>query len=72
MDAVLLKGTFREVDDLVTHFILTCDDESAMFAIKCITMTYGEVLGKTIAFFWRLGGGEVIAGTEKITKLCRQ
>ena len=53
-DAVLLKCTFREVDELVTHFIVTCNDESTVFEIKC--MTYLEVLGKTITFFLGIGG----------------
>ena len=47
-DAVLLKGTFHEVDELITDFIVTCYDESAMFAIKC--MTYGEGFGTTVTF----------------------
>ena len=52
---------FREVDELVKHFIVTCDDESKIFEIKCVM--YGEGLGTTITFSCRLGGGEVIAGT---------
>ena len=31
MDAVLLKGEFREVDELVRHFIVMCNDKSAVF-----------------------------------------
>ena len=50
----LSKGTFREVDELATHFIMTCDDDSASFSIKC--MAYREGLVKTITFFWDLGG----------------
>ena len=49
VDSVLLKGTFHYVDELVTDFIVVCDDESAVFAIEC--MTYGEGLGTTVTFF---------------------
>ena len=54
VDAVLLKGKLQEMDEIVKHFIVTCDDKSAVFAIKC--MRYVEGLGTTAKCFWRLGG----------------
>ena len=36
-EIILLKGTYSEVDELVTHFILMCDEKSNMFEIKCMT-----------------------------------
>ena len=35
-DAVMLKGNFHEVDKLVRHSIVMCDDKSAVFVINCI------------------------------------
>ena len=61
-DTVLLKVMFSEVDELFTHFIVRCDDESAVFAIN--SMTHEEGLRTTVILFL-----EVISGTEKITKL---
>ena len=44
-----------EVEELVTHFITTCDDESSVAAAKSVT--YGKELRAAVAFFLRLGGG---------------
>ena len=53
-DAVWLKGMFCEVDELITHFIVTCNDESDIFSIMCVVC--GEGLVNTVTFFWDLGG----------------
>ena len=55
------EGFAVDVDDLVTHFIVKCDEKYAIFAIKCVM--YIEGLGTTVIFFLEVGGGEVIAGT---------
>ena len=59
-DAVLLKGTFIEVNDIVTHFIVMCYANLTVFSIKC--MTYGEGLGKLSHYFCRLGVCERLYG----------
>ena len=68
VDAVRRICTLCEVDEVVTHFIVTFNAKSAIFAIKC--MIYREGLGTTVTFFWWLGGGggEVLEGTYKISK----
>ena len=49
------------MDEIVTYFIVTFDEEYAILAIKCVM--YIEGLGTTVTFFLEVGGGEVIAGT---------
>ena len=51
------------MDELVTYFIVACNDKSTIIASKC--MMYGEGLGKTVTFFLEVEGGEVVAGTQK-------
>ena len=34
------EGSLCELEDLVTHFIMTCDDEPSMSAAKSVT--YGK------------------------------
>ena len=53
-DAVWWNGMFCEVDELVTHFIVTCDDNSTIFQIDLVM--YREELGTTVTFFWMLVG----------------
>ena len=58
----MVMGTFLEVDELLMHFIVTCDAVYVIFSINY--MMYGYVLGKPSHFYGGWGwGGVVIAGT---------
>ena len=44
-----------EVEELATHFIVACDDESSISA--AISMTYVEVLRAAVTYFLKVRGG---------------
>ena len=47
--AFLVEGSSYEVENLVTHLIVTCDDDTYVSAAK--SLTYRKLLGSTVTFF---------------------
>ena len=47
-------GLSREIQELVTHFVVTCNNEASVAAAK--SATYVEVRRASVAFIWGLGG----------------
>ena len=43
-----------KVQELATHFVVTCDDKASFAATNYVI--YGEGRRATVAYFWRLGG----------------
>ena len=60
--AVRGKGSPSKVEELITYFVVTCNDEASGDAAKYVT--YREVQRASFVFFWRLGGGHHNAHTK--------
>ena len=58
MYVVREKGIFREVEEIVTHFIVTCDDESSLAAPKSVSYIKG--LRAAVAFFLKVKGVNIV------------
>ena len=60
------KGLSIEVEEIVTHFIVTCDDEASITEDK--SMTYTKGLSIAVVFVLEVRGGNIITCAQKITK----
>ena len=49
MYAVRAEGLLRDIQELVMHFIVTCDDEASVTAAKPVT--YREEMNVAVVFF---------------------
>ena len=60
--AVRREGFSSEVEDLVMHFIVTCNDEVSVAADK--SLTYREVLIASVAVLKVIGGNIIICSQK--------
>ena len=60
------EGFPSEVEELVTHFVLTCKDKAYVDAAQSVT--YGNLRGTSIALVSRVRGGYIIMRSQKNTK----
>ena len=63
-------GLSSEVEELVTHFVVTCDDKAYIDADQSVT--YGNLRGTAIALVLRVRGGYIIMCSQKNTKFYNQ
>ena len=55
MYVLMGEGVPIEVEELGTHFVVTCDDKAYVDAAQ--SMTYGNLRGSAIALVLRVRGG---------------
>ena len=68
MYAVRGEGSFSEVQELITQFIVTFDDKASVDEDK--SMAYGEGQREAVTFVLEIKGVNIITCTQKTTKLC--
>ena len=51
-----------DVEKLITHLIMTCNDEASFSAAESVV--YGKLLRATIAFILEVGGGNILTLTK--------
>ena len=57
------KACLAEVEELVMHLIMKCNDEPSVSAAKSVT--YGKGLRETITFILKVSGGNIVTCTQR-------